>query len=109
MKGEFGMAVKFKWDAWDFDCEGEAYIISKRECSEKEKVPDFIIKEDNLHPDCKDGMVVNEGVCKFMVRTDWENCDGEPRGGYYVHEGNKDITGMRGWFPVWIVRKGDWY
>lgn len=103
------MSKKFKWNAWDFDCDGEAYVVAKSECLEKENVPDFIINADNLHPGCKDGMVVAEGWCKYQVRTDWENCDGEPRGGYYVHEENKDITGMRGWFPVWIVRKGDWY
>ena len=103
------MSLKFKWDAWDFDCNGEAYIIAKRECSEKENVPEFIIKEDNLHPNCKDGMVIKEGVCKFMVRTDWQNGEGEPRGGYFVVEGSQDTKGKRGWFPVWIVRKGEWY
>ena len=101
--------AKFKWDAWDFDCDGEAYVIAKRECPEKENVPDFIIREDELHPDCKDGMVVTEGWCKYQVRTDWENYYGEPGGGYYVHEGAKYTKGKRGWFPVWIVRKGDWY
>jgi hypothetical protein len=23
------MAKKFTWDAWDFDCDGDAYIIAK--------------------------------------------------------------------------------
>lgn len=109
------MAKKLKWDAWNFDCDGEAYIIAKSECLEKVNVPDYIIKEDRLHPDCKDGMVVEEGFCKFQVRTDWEDCEGEPRGWYYVetHEPltQNSITGKRktGWFPVWIIRKGEWY
>jgi hypothetical protein len=103
------MAVKFKWDLWDFDCEGEAYVIGKHVCTEIENVPDFIVNEDCLHLDCKGGMVVEEGVCKYQVRTDWENGDGEPEGGYYVIRGKKNTDGMRGWFPVWIVRKGEWY
>ena len=108
------MPAKFTWDAWDFDYDGEAYIIAKRECLEKDDVPDFIIKVDNLHADCKDGMVVEEGFCKYQVRSDWENCD-EPCGGYYVETyepfTRNSITGKRkpGWFPIWIVRKKEWY
>jgi hypothetical protein len=108
------MSRKFKWDSWDFDCDGDAYIIAKQECPEKENVPDYIIQEDCLHPDCKDGMVVEEGWCKYQVRTDWENGDGEPKGGYVVEMYKSapiKLNGKRkpGWFPVWIVRKGDWY
>ena len=108
------MGAKFKWNAWDFDCDGEAYIIAKRECPEKENVPDYIIREDCLHQGCKDGMVVEEGWCKFQVRTDWWDGDGEPRGWYVVETyepETKNLYGKRkrGWFPVWIVRKGEWY
>ena len=109
------MTTKFKWDAWDFDCDGEAYIIAKRVCAERDNVPDFIIREDNLPLDYKDRMTVEEGWCKYQVRTDWENCYGEPRGGYYVETceplTRHLITGKRkaGWFPVWIIRKGEWY
>jgi hypothetical protein len=107
--------MKFKWDAWDIDCEGEAYIIAKKECPEKDKVPDYIVEVDNLHQGCKDGMIIEEGWCKFQVRTDWDNGDGEPRGWYYVETyeplTRNSITGKRkqGWFAVWIVRKGEWY
>lgn len=106
---------KFTWNVWDFDFSGEAFIIAKRVCPDKENVPEYIVKEDNLHPDCKDGMVVEEGWCKFQVRTDWDNGDGEPRGGYVVERNEsrtiRKDTGRRkpGWFPVWIVRKGEWY
>jgi len=105
---------KFTWYAWDFDCDGEAYVIAKRECPNKQDVPDYIVKEDNLLDKCKTGMNVEEGWCKYQVRTDWENSDGEPRGGYCVetYEPNtKNIYGKRkrGWFAVWIVRKDEWY
>lgn len=108
------MSRKFTWNAWDFDCDGDAYIVAKAECPERESVPDYIIREDNLHPDCKDGMEIEEGWCKFQVRTDWENGDGEPMGGYVVNtceSFTKRLDGKRkpGWFPVWIVRKGEWY
>jgi len=110
----YKMARKFKWDSWDFDCDGNAYIIAKQECPEKENVPDYIIREDCLHPDCKDGMVVEEGWCKYQVRTDWENGDGEPKGGYVIEMRKSapiKLNGKRkpGWFSVWIVRKGNWY
>jgi hypothetical protein len=106
--------AKFKWMAWDFDCDGDAYVIAKRECPEKENVPDFICKEDCIHEDCKPDMIVQEGWCKYQVRTDWENGDGEPQGGYYVKMCKTQPITMygkkkRGWFPVWIVRKGEWY
>lgn len=108
------MSRKFTWDAWDYDCDGEAYIIAKAECHERENVPDYINKVDGIDPDCKTEMVVEEGWCKFQVRTDWEYRDGEPRGWYVVVK-NESLTkrpdGRRkpGWFPVWIVRKGTWY
>lgn len=108
------MVKKFTWDAWDFDCDGDAYIIAKSECPKRESVPDYIVKVDNLSPACKPGMAVEEGWCKYQVRTDWENGDGEPVGGYYVERSEaltKRLDGKRkpGWFPVWIVRKGEWY
>lgn len=110
-----GKKPQFTWDEWDFDLDGCAFIIAKRECADKDGVPDYIIQADRLSPDCRNGMAVEEGWCKFQVRTDWENGDGEPRGGYVVetYEPNTrhSVTGKRkpGWFPVWIVRKGDWY
>jgi hypothetical protein len=108
------MARKFTWDAWDFDCDGYAYVIAKAECPELENVPDYIITADNLHGDCKDGMKIEEGWCKYQVRTDWENGDGEPLGGYYVSQIKSeairpDGKHRPGWFPVWIIRRGDWY
>ena len=104
----------FKWEAWDYDCDGEAYIIAKSECPEKEDVPDYIVKQDGIHPECKPDMVVQEGWCKFQVRTDWEDGDGEPRGGYVVETYKSETVNIygktkQGWFPVWIVRKDEWY
>lgn len=108
------MSRKFKWDAWDFDCDGDAYIIAKAECPKREDVPDYIVNADGLHADCKGGMKIEDGWCKFQVRTDWENGDGEPKGGYCVTKYEPEtlnLYGKRkpGWFPVWIVRKGEWY
>lgn len=108
--------MKFTWDYWNFDGDGGAFIIAKKVCPLKEDVPQFIIDADGLHNDCKSGMVVEDGWCKWQVRTDWENLDGEPAGGYVVQEEKfvaktLDLYGKRkrGWFPVWIVRKEDWY
>jgi len=108
------MARIFTWDAWDFDCNGEAYVIAKSECPKREDVPDYICRNDHIHSECKPEMVMQEGWCKFQCRTDWENGDGELRCGYVVTQHGADtkrLDGRRkpGWFPVWIVRKGEWY
>lgn len=108
------MSRKFKWDAWNYDCDGEAYIIAKDECPKKIDVPDFICKNDFIDPECKPEMIVQEGWCKFQVRSDWEDGDGKPCGSYVVYkqkESPKDLYGKKksGWFPVWIVRKDEWY
>ena len=102
--------MKFTWDCWNFDGGAETFIIAKKVCPLKEDVPQFIVDVDCVHNDCKSEMIVEEGWCKWQVRTDWENCVGEPTGGYYVVE-SKQLNGKRkrGWFPTWIVRKGDWY
>ena len=107
------MAKAFKWEAWDFDLDGEAYIIAKDLCPNKEDVPDFICREDGIHTECKPEMVVQEGWCAFQVRSDWYYEDG-PRGSYVVYEQKNPPTNTRGekkrgYFPVWIVRKGEWY
>jgi hypothetical protein len=102
------MKRKFTWYAWDFDFDGDAYVIAKDECPEKNDVPDYIFRIDHLHSDCKVGMEVQEGWCKFQCRTDWYDSDGKPQGWYVVliaaHSNHQ-----KGWFPVWIVRKGEWY
>ena len=109
------MDAKFKWDEWDFDCDGGAYIIAKRECPEKENVADYIIKEDGLHIDCKDEMNIEEGWCKWQIRADWVDCEDTRTGGYYVETREPStrnlLTGKRkpGWFPIWIIRKEEWY
>lgn len=105
--------MKFIWKSWDIDGDGEAYVVAKRVCPQREDVPEYIIKEDNLHPDCREGMVIEEAWCKYQCRSDWENTDG-PHGFYAVEffeSFTKNMYGKRkpGWFPVWIVRKGDWY
>lgn len=101
------MAKKFKWDVWNYDCDGEAYIIAKSEVPNRENVADYIIREDNLDPACKLYMNVEQGFCKWQVRRDWENGDGEPCGGYVVQK--SDASAWKGWFPVWIIRKEEWY
>lgn len=98
------MSRKFKWDAWDFDCDGEAYIIAKEECPEKSEVPSYICREDDISEECKVEMNVQDGWCRWEVRTDWENGDGEPRGWYCIYH-----TPVKRAFPVWIVRKDKWY
>lgn len=108
------MAKKFTWYDWDFDLNGSAYIIAKDQCPNVEDVPDFICREDVVHPDCKPEMVVQEGWCKWQVRADWEGSEGEPGGWYVVELGQKRPVNMYGknipgWFPVWVVRKGAWY
>lgn len=108
---------KFTWAAWDFDEDGDAYIIAKDECPNIADVPEYICKEDCLTLDDRKEAImkdIKEGWCKYQVRTDWINGDGEPAGGYCVEDYEpftKDIYGKRkpGWFPVWIVRKGEWY
>lgn len=107
------MPRKFTWNSWDFDCDGDAYIIAKSECPKREDVPAYIISENNLDEACASGMVIEEGWCAFQVRSDWENYYG-PHGWYTVTQCESDtkrLDGRRkpGWFPVWIVRKGEWY
>ena len=113
---------KFTWDAWDFDCDGTAYIIAKDECPNRVDVPEYIVNADGLpltlldgnNPDHISIHDVKWGWCKYQVRTDWENGDGEPMGGYIIEEyepNTQKLNGKRkpGWFPVWILRKGEWY
>lgn len=105
---------RFTWDAWDFDCSGAAYVIAKDECPDKNKVSDYIIAADHLAPECKPDMVIQEGWCKWMIRRDWNDCEGESVGGYCVElratrPAKRDGSPARGWFPVWVIRKEDWY
>ena len=122
---------KFTYDHWDYDCNGSAYIIARSECLKRDDVPRYIIEADHLHEDCLNPdkgahlsvADVREGWCKYQCRTDWENGDGKPQGGYFVEE-RAHSEGMYyhywqggvnyrkkspGWFPVWIVRIGEWY
>ncbi|MDR0905787.1 MAG: hypothetical protein LBN00_06400 [Oscillospiraceae bacterium] len=114
---------KFEWNAWDYDGDGNAYIIRKDLCPNKAEVPKFIVDKDYLSPECLNpelGAHLSEadvisGWCKYQVRTDWLDGDGTPRGGYVVEDfGSKkrlDNSGknLPGWFEVWIVRVGEWY
>jgi hypothetical protein len=100
---------KFTWDAWDYDCDGEAYIIAKDECPSREALPEWLVQADNLDTACASGIAddIREGWCAFRCRSDWENEEG-PSGWYYVVN-QKEKPKSRGWFPVWVVRKGEWY
>ena len=105
---------KFTWDSWNYDFDGDAYIIAKDQCPEIENVPDYICRVDYIDATCKKDMQVEEGWCKWQVRTDWEDGDGEPHGWYVIEKQKnppEDMYGKkkRGWFHVWIVRKGYWY
>lgn len=114
------MPRKFKYEMWDFDGDGLAYVIAVDECPEKQLVPEYIVKADGLHRDVLNPEFgyylsaddVQEGWCKYQVRTDWFDGDGSPMGGYVVEVRPHMTTahkGQRGWFPVWIIRVGDWY
>lgn len=106
------MPRAFKWDSWDFDLDGSAYIIAADECPDKADVPDYICREDRIHSECKPEMIVEEGWCKFQVRSDFYEHEGERTGSYVVEKHPHMSTafkGKRGWFKVWIVRKEEWY
>jgi len=114
------MARKFKWNMWNYDCDGNAYIIAADECPNRADVPFYIVKEDGLSEtvldpslgECLCADIVEEGWCKFQVRTDWEDMEGKRHGWYVVEKAphNSPIfRGKRGWFPVWIIRLGEWY
>ena len=40
------MAKKFTWNMWNYDCDGNAYIIAADECPNRADVPFYIVKED---------------------------------------------------------------
>lgn len=98
------MKRKFVWDAWDYDCDGSAYIIAKDACLHKEGVPDFICREDQIPAKCRPEMQVQEGWCRWEVRSDWYGGYGGPGGGYCIYDQKVPRS-----FPVWIVRKENWY
>lgn len=103
----------FTYEIWDFDCNGEAFVIAKDQCPEQEKVAAYIADQEGFDPACANEMIVEEGYCKYQCRSDWEN-DDCPRGGYTVEQQKayptyQDGRRKRGWFPVWIIRLGDWY
>lgn len=112
---------KFKWLVWDYDCCGISYVIAQGECPRREDVPQYIVDNDRLSLDAlnlENGPYlktddVETAWCKYQVRTDWENGDGVPRGGYCVEKNENIVFRMngkikQGWFPVWIVRRGEW-
>ena len=97
----------FSYDVWNYDGDGNAYIITKDTCPNITDVPEFIKREARLQSLTLDDInEIKEGVCKWQVRTDWENCDGRPIGWYYI---NDSVKTKKGYFPVWIVRCDDWY
>ena len=98
---------KFTWNKWDFDSEGDAYVIRKSLCPKPEDIPDFIVKEDELpehYKSCIAEIAVEEGWCRFYVSRYWDDYD-EPKGGFGVEFGGNKKR-KPGWFPVWIVRVG---
>lgn len=110
------MKRKFTWLLWNYDFDGDAYVIAKSECPYREKLPQWLITTEHLNAECAADIAaaVQEGWCKYQVRSDFEDLEGEPHGGYVVttdEAETKRIDGKRkpGWFPVWIVRTGEWY
>ena len=99
-----GRKRKFTWRSIGYGHDGGAYIIAKDECPRREDVPDFICREDHLDPACATDMVVKEGWCRYECRTDFEEHYGEWLSGYVVHAEKVPRA-----FPVWIVRKDEWY
>ena len=61
------MERKFKWDMWDFDCSGMAYVIAKDECKNRRDVPQYIVKKDGLHPDVLNPKL-GECLCENIVQ-----------------------------------------
>ena len=55
------MKRKFIWDAWDYDLDGEAYIIAKDACPDRENVVDFICREGGIPEKHKLEMRIQEG------------------------------------------------
>lgn len=110
---------KFTWDSWNYDDLGDAYIIAKDECPDKNNVPEFIVEADCLNKDIllpENGNLfstdyIEEGWCSWQCRTDWGSFDydGKPLASYVVEEGKNRPPGKAGWFPVWIIRKGNMY
>lgn len=118
------MPRKFTWNKWDYDLDGTAYIIAQDQCPKREDVPEWIVSNDNLSLDVLDGNNpshisiddIKDGWCAFQVRSDWyyDYGDVKPRGGYVVADDVRETFRMDGrqkpgWFPVWIVRLGEWY
>lgn len=99
-----GRKRKFTWKAIGYGYDGGAYIIAKDECPRREDVPDFIVREDHINPASKPEMVVREGWLRYECRTDWAECYGCAASGYSVYD--KKVPRA---FPVWIVRKDEWY
>ena len=106
---------KFTWDSWDYDGDGEAYIVAKDECPDINELPAWLIKADNLDTESAKDIPndIKDGWCRFQCRSDWENMNG-PHGWYIVTENRNDTMSLyrkkkAGWFAVWIVRKTDWY
>lgn len=94
----------FVWATWDYDCDGEAYIIAKDVCPNKEDVSDFICREDRIPAKSKSEMRVQDGWCRWELRSDWNNDYGDRGGGYCIYDQKVPRA-----FPVWIVRKEEWY
>lgn len=92
------MSRSFTSNLWDFDGDGEAFIVAQ----DKYTAAEAVEKADLELPDHK-GMQARYGMCAYQCRSDWEDDEGGPKGGYIVEIGEAR-KGRRGWFPVWIVR-----
>ena len=99
----------FTYDMWDYDCCGGAFVIAKDECIDKQNVVKYLIDKNEINKNDASKIDISdiyEGVCKYQVRTDWDGCEGEHRGGYLVDD---SVTKRKGYFPVWILRVEEWH
>lgn len=107
---------KFTWNRWRIDGDTDTIVIAKSEVQNKEDVADYIIEAEGFLSEFKEEIEHNikEGWCKWQIRRDWNDFEGEAIGGYLVEEtSNRPATPdgkpQPGWFPVWLIRADYWY
>jgi len=91
---------KFDFNCWDFDGDGEALVADAEIYSPTDAVD---LAKVELCTEAVEPSVC--GWCHFECRTDWEDGDGSPQGGYVVRQTIDKPNRGRGWFKVWIARK----
>ena len=75
---------------------------------------DLKIFTDNIEPEALNQIytLVKQPAFADCKASDWEDMEGERHGWYVVEKAphnSPTFRGKRGWFPVWIIRLGEWY